>query len=145
MADATRQLAETRERLQAEAVRLLVLAQRNNGVKIPVPNFPLTALVRRRPVPLPVGLLCYAVETDGMAREVDLFIGRERLEAGGASPVRDIVWEQLRWLGVISPRARRSDSFVEATFAYVAGYPVRDTSVTPRQVTRVHYSPRSSD
>jgi hypothetical protein len=24
---------------------------------------------------------------------------------------------------------------------YVVGYPVRDTSVTPRQVTRVHYSP----
>lgn len=101
-------------------------------------NFPLIGLVRRRPDLPPVGLLCYAVETDGMAREVGRFIGRARLEAGGASPVRDIVWEQLRWLSVVSPRARRSDSFVEATFAYVAGYRVRDTRVTPREVTRVH-------
>ena len=138
MGDAVRQLDDARNSLQAEAVRLLVIAQARNGVRIPPAHSPLAGLVRRRPDLPPVGLLCYAVETDGLAREVSQVIGRERLEAGGASPVRDIVWEQLRWLGVVSPRARRSDPFVEATFAYVAGYRVRDTRVTPREVTQVH-------
>lgn len=145
MGDAVRRLDEARSSLQAEALRLLVIAQARHGVGIPPANFPLTGLVRRRPDLPPIGLLSYAVETDGMAREVGRFIGWERMEAGGASPVRDIVWEQLRWLGVVSPRARRSDPFVEATFAYVAGYRVRDTRVAPREVTRVHYSPRTSD
>jgi len=83
-------------------------------------NFPQAVSVRCHPDSLLAGPLCYSVETGGVAREVNLFIGREQLGAGGASPVQGIVWAQLRWLGGVSPRARRADPSVETTFAYVA-------------------------
>lgn len=132
MAGSGQKLEQARATLQAEAVPILMQAQGIHGIRIPPATFTLTGLVKKLRKPQIVGLLCYAVETDGMAREVGLLIGKERLEAGGSSPVRDIVLEQLRWLGVLSPRARKSDPFVEATFSYVAGYPVRDTLVTQR-------------